>query len=85
MDLARLSEFRHLAEEFFASAKNPHELQKAMGQIVGIMTGYIEEKRKQPDGALISILVQAQINGRPFRLDELQNMCTLLFLGACTQ
>ena len=81
MDLARLSEFRHMAENFFAAAKNPHELQSAMGQIVGVMTGYIEEKRKQPDGALISLLVQAQINGRPFRLDELQNMCTLLFLG----
>lgn len=81
MDLTRLREFRLIAEHFFASQNNAEELQKSVGRIVGIMTEYILAKQAQPDGALISQLAQAQINGRPISLEEMQNMCLLLFVG----
>lgn len=81
MDLGRLREFRRVAEHFFASQNNEAELGKAIGQIVGIMTEYIQQKQQRPDEALISQLCRAQINGRPIRMDELQNMCLLLFVG----
>ena len=62
MDLARLPEFRDVAEGYFAAASksNPGAIQKALGKILGIMTEYIEQKRQQPDGLLISQLVLAQ-------------------------
>ena len=81
MDLGRLREFRVLAEHFFASQNNEAEIQKSVGQIVGIMTEYIVAKQKSPDGSLISQLAQSQINGRPITMGELQNMCLLLFVG----
>ena len=81
MDLSRLREFRLVAEHFFASQNNVPELEKSIGQIVGIMTEYILQKQKEPDGALISQLAQSQINGRPITLEEMQNMCLLLFVG----
>lgn len=81
MDLNRLREFRALAEYFFGVQNNAEELGKATGQIIAIMTEYIEQKRQHPDDSLISHLVKAEVNGRPLRLDELQNMCLLLFVG----
>lgn len=81
MDLARLREFREVAERFFASQNDVPALEKAVGDIVGIMTEYILQKQKEPDGALISQLTRAQIDGRPITLGELQNMCLLLFVG----
>lgn len=81
MDLTRLREFLELSSRFFAMQNNAPELMKATGAIVGVMTEYILEKQKNPDGALISQLAQAQINGRPISLGELQNMCLLLFAG----
>jgi cytochrome P450 len=81
MDLGRLREFRLVAEHFFASQNDAAELEKSVGQIVGIMTEYIQQKQQEPDDALISQLAKAQINGRPITLGEMQNMCLLLFVG----
>ena len=81
MDLERLREFRLVAEHFFANVNNAPELEKAVGSIVGIMTEYIVAKQQRPDDSLISQLCQAQINGRPILMEEVQNMCLLLFVG----
>jgi cytochrome P450 len=81
MDLSRLREFRELAETFFHVQNDAVKLGEVSGRIIGIMTGYIEEKRQHPDNGLISQLLKAQINGRPIEMPELQNMCFLLFAG----
>jgi cytochrome P450 len=81
MDLGRLREFRELAERFFLVQNDQVEFDKVAATIVGIMTEYIEEKKKVPDDGLISHLVNVEIEGRPIRMDELQNMCFLLFTG----
>lgn len=81
MDLTRLREFRTLAEYFFSVQNNAEELMKATGQIIGVMTEYIEQKRANPDNGLITHLVNADVGGRKLSLEELQNMCLLLFVG----
>lgn len=80
MPLERLREFRALSDRFFATNVQA-ELHDLGGQIVGIMTELIEAKRAQPGDDLISHLLTVHIDGRPIRLDEIQNMCFLLFLG----
>ncbi|WP_077032923.1 cytochrome P450 [Pelomonas sp. KK5] len=81
MDLGRVREFRLVAEHFFENLDNAPEMEKAVGAIVGIMTEYIVAKQRQPDDSLISQLCQAQIQGRPIAMEEIQNMCLLLFAG----
>jgi cytochrome P450 len=82
MDVSRLREFRRVSERFFAAQNNnPAELEKTVGQVIGIMTEYILEKQKSPDGSLISQIAQSQVNGRPITMGEMQNMCLLLFVG----
>lgn len=81
MDLERLREFRELAFQFFGNQNNAEKLAELQMAIIGVMTEYIEEKRQNPDGKLISQLLETQINGRPITMEELQNMCLLLFVG----
>jgi len=80
MPLERLREFRELSDRFF-STNVQEELHALSGQIIGIMTELIESKKSAPGDDLISYLLTVQIDGRPIRLDEIQNMCFLLFLG----
>jgi len=80
MPLERLREFRELSDRFF-STNVQEELHALSGQIIGIMTALIETKRVSPGEDLISYLLGVEIDGRPIRLDEIQNMCFLLFLG----
>jgi cytochrome P450 len=81
MDLDRLREFRHLAETFFSVQNDAEKLGDVSARIIGIMTEYIQQKQANPDHGLISQLIKTRIEGRPIRLDELQNMCFLLFAG----
>ncbi|SDB35055.1 cytochrome P450 [Pseudomonas sp. NFACC13-1] len=80
MPLERLREFRELSDRFF-STNVQAELHALSGQIIGIMTELIEAKRQAPGDDLISYLLGVQIEDRPIRQDEIQNMCFLLFLG----
>ncbi|MEQ5837306.1 cytochrome P450 [Marinobacter sp. NFXS9] len=80
MPLERLREFRELSDRFF-STNEQAELHTLSAQIIGIMTDLIETKRNAPGDDLISYLLTVKIDGRPIRLDEIQNMCFLLFLG----
>jgi cytochrome P450 len=80
MPLEKLREFRSLADAIF-SIQDEAEYLKVAAQVVGILTEIIEEKRKNPTDDLISHMLEAQIDGRPITLEELQNMCFLLFLG----
>ena len=50
MDLARLPEFRKLAEDFFDNQNNAAELARLGGEIMGVLGGLIAEKTANPDG-----------------------------------
>lgn len=80
MPLEKLREFRELAERFF-KAHTQEEFHELSGLIIGSMTEVIEQKQRQPDEGLISYMLASEIEGRKLRLDEIQNMCYLLFLG----
>ncbi|WP_321884677.1 cytochrome P450 [Paraburkholderia bannensis] len=80
MPLARLREFRALSDDFFKT-NVAAELHALSARIIGLMTEFIELKREQPANDLISHLLKVEIDGRPVRMEEIQNMCFLLFLG----
>jgi len=80
MPRERLREFRTLADEYF-DARTPEDLGKLGGRIVGLMTDLIELRRKEPSSDLISHLIDVKIDGRPIKLEEMQAMCFVLFLG----
>jgi cytochrome P450 len=81
MDLARLQDFRALAEAFFASQNDEAELQRLSGAILGEMKALIDEKRAHPDGKLMSHLITADLDGRTMTDDEILAMSFVLFLG----
>lgn len=81
MDLARLQDFRALAEAFFASQNDEAALQRLSGAILGEMKALIDEKRSHPDGKLMSHFITADLDGRTMTDDEILAMSFVLFLG----
>ena len=81
MDLSRLLDFRHLAEEFFDYQSNAQEMERLSGLILGEMKALIDEKRAHPDDALMTHFLNVDIGGRTMTDDEVLAMSFVLFLG----
>jgi cytochrome P450 len=81
MDLARLREFRELAEAFFNNQNNAVEMGRLSAQILGEMKALIDEKRANPDDKLMSHFINVDIGGRTMNEDEILAMSFVLFLG----
>ena len=81
MDLARLQDFRHLAEAFFDNQNNAEEMGRLSGVILGEMTALIAEKRAHPDDKLMTHFLNVDIGGRTMNDDEVLAMSFVLFLG----
>lgn len=81
MDLARLREFRELAEAFFDNQNNAEEMGRLSGLILGEMKALIDEKRARPDDKLMSHFITVDIGGRTMHEDEILAMSFVLFLG----
>ncbi len=81
MDLARLREFRELAEAFFDNQNNAEEMGRLSAQILGEMKALIDEKRANPDDKLMSHFINVDIGGRMMNEDEILAMSFVLFLG----
>lgn len=81
MDLARLHDFRKLAEEFFHFGNNGEETERVSGLILAEMKSLIDTKRAQPDDKLVSHFLEVDIDGRKMTEDEILAMCFILFLG----
>ena len=80
LPLERLREFRSIADNYF-NARSDAEFETSSTAIIGIFDELIEARRREPRDDLVSRLLNIDENGRPIRLDEVQSMCHLLFLG----
>lgn len=81
MDLARLQDFRTLAEEFFHFSNNGDETARVSGLILAEMKTLIDAKRAEPDDKMVSHFLEVDIDGRKMTEDEILAMCFILFLG----
>lgn len=81
MDLARLREFRGLAEAFFDYHGDEAEFGRLAGAIQALLAELLAEKRQNPDNKLMSHLLTVDIGGRVMRDDEVLAMAFVLFLG----
>jgi cytochrome P450 len=81
MPLSRLEEFRDLILEYFSPKPDMERRHQMEEQIFAINRELIAEKRVNPDDALISKLLSAEVRGRPLSDEEIESMCFLLFLG----
>ena len=81
MDLARLREFRELAEAFFDNQNNAEEMGRLSAQILCEMKALIDEKRANPDDKLMSHFINVDVGGRMMNEDEILAMSFVLFLG----
>ncbi|WP_422059665.1 cytochrome P450 [Sphingopyxis sp.] len=81
MDLARLQDFRHLAENFFSAQGDGAEISRLSGLILGELKALIEAKRAAPDDKLMSHFVHVDIDGKTMSDDEILAMSFVLFLG----
>lgn len=81
MDLARLQDFRHLAEDFFDAQNDEAEMGRLSALILGEMKALIEAKKAAPDEKLMSHFISVDIDGRKMSDDEILAMSFVLFLG----
>lgn len=80
LPLERFDEFRSLVDEFFNLQGDPR-LQDVMARINGELEALIADRRANPRDDLMTTLVNADMDGRKLRQDELLNMTFLLLLG----
>lgn len=76
----RFDKFRDMADRFFKELPEAERLALA-GAIIGDMTQLIEARRAERGDDLISVLLDAQVEGRALSLEELQSITFLLFLA----
>ncbi len=81
MDLARLQDFRHLAEDFFDAQNDEAEMGRLSALILGEMKALIGSKKAAPDDKLMSHFISVDIDGRKMSDDEILAMSFVLFLG----
>lgn len=81
MDLSRLQDFRHLAENFFSAQNDEAEMGRLSALILGELKALIEEKKAAPDDKLMSHFIHVDIDGRTMSEDEILAMSFVLFLG----
>ena len=80
MPLEKLRPFRELADKYF-NARTTEDVTNYFGQIVMTMTELLEVRRDDPKDDLLSKMTQFKINDRDISLEELQSICSILFLG----
>ncbi|MBQ0794889.1 cytochrome P450 [Zhongshania sp.] len=80
MPMERLKEFRALSDSFFGT-NDQTRIHELSAQIIGIMTEILMEKKENPKDDLMSHILTVKIKDQPISLEEMQNMCFLLFLG----
>lgn len=76
----RFDRFREMADHFFKDIPEAERLALA-GEIIGDMTQLIEARRHDRRDDIISVLLGAQVEGRPLSMEEMQSMTFLLFLA----
>lgn len=81
MDLNRLQDFRHLAENFFEAQNDAAEMGRLSAVILGEMKALIEEKKANPDDKLMSHFITVDVGDRTMSDDEILAMSFVLFLG----
>lgn len=80
LPLARLREFRELADQFF-NAHDPAGIEAASAKILGLLGELIALRRAEPADDLVTELVTVAPDGRKLSDDEILAMCFVLFLG----
>lgn len=81
MDLARLHDFRELAEAFFGNQNNAAEMARLSGLILGELKALVAEKRAHPDDKLMTHFINVDVGDRTMSEDEILAMSFVLFLG----
>ncbi len=80
LPLEKLREFREMAETFFNS-RSDEDVAYHFGQIVATLTELLQQRMADPKDDLLSKMTQFKINDRDVTLEELQSICSILFLG----
>ena len=80
LPLARLREFRELADSFF-NAHDPSSMEALSATILGVLGELIALRTAQPADDLVSYLLAVEPEGRKLSNDEILAMCFVLFLG----
>jgi cytochrome P450 len=76
----RLSEFLHYKDQFLF-ADDPDEKRRGVDSIAREMSALAALRRKEPSDDMMTVLVNAEVDGRPLTEHELLEMGFLLFLA----
>lgn len=81
-DSEHKSEIRRLSSDVLASLKDPERLRKALGDFSKIATAPVLARRGKEGGDFLTLLANAEINGRPLNVQEITDtMISLLLAG----
>ena len=82
LPLERQAEFRRIAKEHLSqSFGGLEDSQRKLREIVDVMQDTLVDRMAHPRDDVISLLAQAQVDGRPLTMHDLQNYCVLLFIA----
>lgn len=82
LPLERMPEYRQLVKEHLASlAGSPEESMRRLVKVAAIMRDVVEDRRDNPQDDIISMLWQAEIDGKPTTIEDLENYGVLLFIA----
>lgn len=82
LPLERQGEFRRIVSEHLSEDFGEHsDSQRKLRAMAMVMRDTLLDRRDHPTGDLISRLWQAEVNGRPLTLEDMQNYCILLFIA----
>ncbi|QQD17339.1 cytochrome P450 [Spongiibacter nanhainus] len=80
LPIERLNEFREWAM-IALTETDPAVRMPTMMKIIGLMTEILHARQTSPEDDLISVIIHAEIEGRPITMEEAQAYCLLLFLA----
>jgi cytochrome P450 len=71
-----------LAQAHFDALENePHKLADYQVEVAELMKATVEDRRVNPRDDLLSALWQMEFGGRPATVDDIEDLCAILFLG----
>jgi len=82
LPVERQRQYRDLVRVFFSDTdRSPAGVHARLREVANIMSDTIAERREHPRDDVISMLWQAEFNGEPATLYDIENYCVMLFVA----
>jgi cytochrome P450 len=82
LPLERQDEYREIVKEHLSDpSPDPSDSVRKLLRITATLRETLLERREKPQDDIISMLWQAEIDGKPTTMDDMENYCVVLFIA----